>query len=295
MQMPDLEVNEASSPAFYARCVERATLFMESHISEQILLDDIAAYAGLSPYHFHRIFKAVKGETTRQYLIRIRLELAAHLLTHTTNEVAAIGLMAGYDQPEVFSRAFKQYFEVSPSVFRQQAGEQIGQRQQTWAHLSMEDLQIGPPVMRFVADTAVACIRHTGSYDQVGKTWNRLMLWALTHLQVGFGTQTLGIVHDNPDITDTSSVRYDACIVLKKPAKPQGIIQPHTIPGGKYAVFRYKGPYDRFYEVYDYLYLICLRRYGYRLRHTPALEWYIQSPPFYQPRDYVTDFYLPIE
>ncbi|NRA51309.1 MAG: GyrI-like domain-containing protein, partial [Phaeodactylibacter sp.] len=64
---------------------------------------------------------------------------------------------------------------------------------------------------------------------------------------------------------------------------------------GKFAVFRYQGAYESFYPVYDYIYNICLFEHQWELRDEPALEWYVRSPPFYKPDQYITDFYLPIQ
>jgi len=60
-------------------------------------------------------------------------------------------------------------------------------------------------------------------------------------------------------------------------------------------VFTYKGAYEGFYPVYDYIYNVCLFENKFDLADKPALEWYIKSAPFYKPENLVTDFYVPIK
>jgi len=68
---------------YYLESVNRAIEFIESNISREIDLEDISSYANLSKYHFHRVFKSVIGNTTKNYLTRIRLEKSALLLKNT--------------------------------------------------------------------------------------------------------------------------------------------------------------------------------------------------------------------
>jgi len=140
----------------------------------------------------------------------------------------------------------------------------------------------------------LAYIRHFGNYEKVAKSFQRLMFWAIKNLTLKLKPTTLGILHDNPDLTKEPNIRFDACVLITKKIQPKGQVGYKKIKGGKFAVFRYKGPYDNFYPVYDYIYNICLFRYQWELRDEPALEWYIKSPPFHKPKDLVTDFYLPI-
>jgi AraC family transcriptional regulator len=282
---------------FYKESIQKAIQFLEENAANRIQLQDVADYAFLSPFHFHRIFKTYTHTTTKQYLTRIRLEKAAHLMQYQNVDIAQIAFEVGYDNYETFNRAFKAYFDKTPSQFKAEAQEKNLSKQGFYQqnNLELSSVSIEKLPIVYLPTTHLAYIRHTGSYENVGKTWNKLTFWALRHFQIGRHTTTLGIVHDNPDITDTDNIRYDACLVLKKPMEGKGDIGFKQIKEGRYAVFRYKGAYEHFYTVYDYIYSVCLRELGYKLRNEPALEWYVKSPPFYRPENFVTDFYVPIE
>ncbi|MEN1783851.1 MAG: GyrI-like domain-containing protein [Bacteroidota bacterium] len=262
--------------------------------SNNITLEELAAYAFLSKYHFHRIFKSIIGDTAKEYLTRLRLEKSALLLKNTKKEVNDIAYECGYTSPETFNRAFKSYFSVNPSVFRESAKQEVANKKVIHEETSLESLSLSQPKIVELSDLNLAYIRHFGSYDKVGKSFQRLMLWATKNLILKLKPNTLGIVHDNPDLTEEPNIRFDACLLVSKEIQPKGEIGYKKIKGGKFAVFRYKGSYDSFYPVYDYIYNVCLFEQKWKLRDEPALEWYVKSPPFYKPENLITDFYLPI-
>lgn len=81
----------------------------------------LAAEAGYSPFHFHRVFAAMTGETPATFIRRLRLERAAATLNQTKLPIGEIAMEAGYGTPDAFARAFKQSFGLLPSEFRGRA------------------------------------------------------------------------------------------------------------------------------------------------------------------------------
>jgi len=94
-------------------------------------LDDIARVACFSPFHFHRVFKGITGETVIDYVQRTRLERAARALyVNTSTSVVQIALDYGYQNPSSFAKAFKRHFGTSALRWRQSdAKAWIRQRQ----------------------------------------------------------------------------------------------------------------------------------------------------------------------
>ncbi len=281
----------------YLESMNRAILFIENNLDKKILLNDIAREAFLSEFHFHRIFKALTGETVKGFLLRLKIERAAIRLKHSKDDIGKIALENGFGNHETFTRAFKKHFQLSPQAYRNAVQEITIKKQADYnkSRIGLETLHIGSPTVKFLPDIHLAYIRHLGSYDKVAGSFQRLMLWAASHLVLKLKPVTLGIVHDNPDLTDEEKTRFDACVLVNKEIKPQGEIGYRMVEGGKFAVFRYTGAYENFYTVYDYIYNVCLFEKAWELADKPALEWYIKSPPFYKPENYVTDFYVPIK
>ncbi len=281
----------------YLESINKAISFIESNSTTDIQLKDIAIQANLSQYHFHRVFKSLTGDTTKDFLTRLRLEKAALKLKHSQNDIGQIAFDCGYQNHETFTRAFKDYFGLTPLEYRNSIAELTTNKQNEYgkANIDLNALNVQGPVIKTIPDLHLAYIRHTGSYDKVGNSFQKLMFWAATHLVLKLKPVTIGIVHDNPDLTAEQHIRFDACVLLSKEIKPNGEIGYKKIEGGKFAVFTYKGAYDGFYPVYDYIYNVCLFDNKFDLADKPALEWYIKSPPFNKPENFVTDFYVPIK
>ena len=102
----------------YRDCVEDVMKYIRSHLSEPLDRQTLAAVAGFSVPHFHRVFTAHVGESAMSYIRRIRLEGAARKLRMGAVDITELARAAGYDSHASFSKAFKQHFGLSPSEFR---------------------------------------------------------------------------------------------------------------------------------------------------------------------------------
>lgn len=281
----------------YLESINKAIEYIECNLTIDIKLKDIANQANLSQYHFHRVFKSLTGDTTKDFLTRLRLEKSALKLKNSQNEIGQIAFDCGYQNHETFTRAFKDYFGLTPFEYRKSITQLTANKQIEYqkGKIDLETLNVQSPIIKTIPDLHLAYIRHTGSYDKVGSSFQKLMFWAASHLVLKLKPVTIGIVHDNPDLTADQFTRFDACVLLSKEIKPSGEIGYKKIKGGRFAVFTYKGAYEGFYPVYDYIYNVCLFDNKFDLDDKPALEWYVKSPPFYKPENFVTDFYVPIK
>src|SRR5574339_501159 len=93
--------------------------YIRQHIHEPLDRERLAAVAGFSVPHFHRVFTEHVGESAISYVRRLRLERAARKLRMGAVDITEVALAAGYDTHAAFSKAFKQQFGLSPSEFRQ--------------------------------------------------------------------------------------------------------------------------------------------------------------------------------
>jgi AraC family transcriptional regulator len=283
----------APSPALdpdLAERLARARRLIEARLDEDIPLEDLAREACFSPFHFHRLFRGLLGETVRGYTRRLRLERAAHQLTHTADDILPIALAAGYDSHEAFTRAFKARFELTPSAWRDQRREVLANA--TTHKEPAVDIRIERR-----EPSRIAFVRHTGPYDQVGDAWQALMKWGWT--KVIFGKpDSFGLCHDDPDITPADRVRYDACLVVDVKAKPKPPVELRDLPGGAYAVTVHAGPFDKIGETYAAL---CARVASntiagkrWTLADPPSLEKYLTDPRKTKPEDLRTEVWMPV-
>jgi AraC family transcriptional regulator len=102
------------------RAVE-AALWIDAHSEQQLDLEAAAAEAGLSPFHFLRLFANVLGVTPHQYLVRCRLRRAARLLADNSLAITDIAFDVGFGDLSNFVRTFHRAAGVSPRRFRKAA------------------------------------------------------------------------------------------------------------------------------------------------------------------------------
>src|SRR5262245_25979296 len=104
----------------YSRRIERVIDHIGAHLDEPLDLDRLAAVACFSPYHFHRIYRAMTGETVADALRRLRLHLAAGELVEGHPAIERIARRAGYASVAAFTRAFRAGYGIPPATYRRQ-------------------------------------------------------------------------------------------------------------------------------------------------------------------------------
>jgi len=101
-----------------AQRIETVKRHIQRHITEVLDRAELAALAGFSLPHFHRVFLAQVGESPTAYIRRLRLERAGRKLRMGASDIGEVALAAGYGSHNAFSKAFKQHFGLSPQAFR---------------------------------------------------------------------------------------------------------------------------------------------------------------------------------
>ena len=114
--MPDEDDRHAGSisDARLRRVIE----FISVHFGEQITLERLAAEAGISKFHFTRLFRQKVGQTPYRYLSEIRLAAAAKMLLTTGLRIGEIAVLCGYPIPTHFTTAFSARYGAPPLAFR---------------------------------------------------------------------------------------------------------------------------------------------------------------------------------
>ncbi len=298
-------VKEATFQDYRERML-RVLLHIQQNLDESLELGDLASVAAFSPWHFHRIFKGMVGESVNAHVRRLRLERAANRLKHTTDPVIGIALDSGYETHESFTRAFRKMFGESPSGYRANRIAEEVKEALSGVHYDPEgDLQNFTPLdegaafmkveIRKLEPVRVAFLRHVGPYDQCGHTWERLLEWAGSRGMVGAGTKMIGLCHDDPEVTPAEKIRYDACISVDSHFNPEGEIGVQEVAGGEYAFTTHFGPYEQLGDTYTALAGRWVPRSGRTLRQGPCFEVYLNAPESTEPEDLLTDIYMPLE
>ncbi len=286
----------------YAKRILRVLVHIQQNLDTTLSLDELARIACFSPFHFHRVFRGMVGESVAHHVRRLRLERAAMQLKYTRRPVTEIALAAGYESHEAFTRAFRATFGRSPSGFRKEVGASIGAVSATGLPSASPDASVSfDPVdegrtlhvqLKTVPSLRVAFLRHVGPYDQVGQTWERLTDWAGARCLFGPETHLLGVCYDDPEVTEAGTVRYDACITVDSSFEADGEVGVCTLPGGRYAVTLHEGPYAQLNETYARLFGGWLPAHHFEPGDPPSLEFYLNDPGCTEPEDLLTEVWV---
>ncbi|WP_210188255.1 GyrI-like domain-containing protein [Bosea sp. OK403] len=251
-------------------------------------LDDLARLAHFSPFHFHRVYAGVVGETVTATLRRVRLALATRLLTSSDDSVTQVALTVGYDSPQAFTRAFHRFTGQSPRAFRQQMRRAIltvdGAADNNGDDAARPTVTIvEQPTQRLQA------LRHVGSFATIPHTHRQLRLHAGTRAI----SEKWGASFGNPRYADR--FRYYAAIASPDPWPEGSEVETLEIPGGRYAVHRLVGPYTRINAAAQAIYTRWMPGSGYEPDDRPTLEHYLDtSSRGIAPAALRTDLFIPI-
>lgn len=291
----------------YADRMLKVLRHVQRHLDDPLDLGGLAATAYFSVSHFHRVFKGMLGETIMDHVRRIRLERAYVQLSTGNASVTDIGLDAGYDAQEAFSRAFRKTFGLSPSDCRKLGGGPRFPAVPSGVHYyaSGELVEIimnatGEARMNvrieILPELRVAMVRATGPYkESAAKAWEALCAFAQQKNLFGPQTLLIGIGHDDPSITAPEDIRYDAAIPVGQDVSVEAPASIGILPGGEYAVITHQGPYDGLEEAYGTIMGQWLPQSGREMRETPNFEIYRNDPVRTPPEQLLTDIYIPLK
>ena len=292
-----------STEKLYIKRIMSVLVFIQNNLDGELSLEELSREAYFSQYHFHRVFRALVGETLQEHIRRLRLERAASYLKFSDKMIIDIAFDACYQTHEAFSRAFKLAFGCSPSEFRSNnTSPQIGQAKIHYKNgVSEKDItiMIGDEKMdveiKTIEPMKVAFVRHVGPYDEVGAAWEEVCTKLGIEGYLGAGNKFIGISYDDPSVTPPEKLRYDACITVDENFVPPEGVMVQTIGGGEYAVTTHFGPYEKLGETYSKLYGQWLVQSNREYRSEPGLEFYLNSPDGTEPEDLVTDICIPLK
>ena len=274
----------------YGERLERVFTWLADHLDDTLDLTRLADVACLSPYHFHRVYRAMQGETAADTVRRLRLHRAAAELITGELPIPRVARRAGYGSQEAFTRAFKAAYGAPPARYRASFVPALttGRREDAMDTTTYETTIRTEPAVR------VAALRHNGDYQAIGSTFERLMALAVGQRLLGADLRSFGIYYDDPSATPVNALRADACVVVPDGVTPAGDLQLKEIRGGRYATVLHVGPYAELERVYRWLYGTWLAESGEEPADAPTIEAYLNDARVVPPTGLRTEIWLPL-
>lgn len=266
----------------YRKRIEQVIEHINNDLDQSLPLDKLAEIACFSPYHFHRIFVAIVGETVNNFTNRMRLEKGVRLLKFSKASVLSIALDTGFSSSATFSRSFKQYYGLSPIEFRKvghlqnsKIGKKLHPINSYLATMNTaEDLTSYCIELKTLPKRRVAFIRVMNSYRQkvVLKAYEQMINWA-KEIGIYDSESIFGMSLDDLMITPKSKYRYDVCITIPENLVVEpDYISTMFVPKCKYATTLVSGDINKVTAAFYYLYEGWLINSNYEPEHQPAIE-----------------------
>jgi AraC family transcriptional regulator len=219
---------------------------LDDGLVEDVKLRELAGKLGTSPFHFHRLFTRIVGETPKKHVERIRLEKAALLLAVTNDPVLDIGLAVGFKNAETFTRRFKKFVGHTPSSYRRMAKAAQTKRLETVNFFGSSEYTLGRARFERLPAMTLLAMRRVGDYGALHDDYSRASPWsALTDFaaarRIAVQPMRIGIFYDDPTLTPPEQQRADLCVPIERSVSCGGPLRCIEFRGGTYALIEYTG------------------------------------------------------
>jgi AraC family transcriptional regulator len=269
----------------YVDRVNRAVDYVMRNLDQPLRLEDVAKAACFSSYHFHRIFRALMGETLALFVKRVRLERSVYLLSHRNGaSLTGIALACGFSSSSDFSRSFRSQYRVAPSRFDVESFRLSGRKAMQVSMAppdkrhKLKRLPAGKNpdgfavTLRKLPARRAAYIRVHRPYegDNAVQAVKRLLAWAEARgLADG---QWLGYQWEDPEVVPLEKCRYDVGVEVSATTLGEGEVSINTFPPCLIAEIDIAGSIDLELRALHWLYLTWLPSSGYAPAHQPGFE-----------------------
>ncbi|WP_373980868.1 AraC family transcriptional regulator [Achromobacter sp. JD417] len=248
-------------------------------------LHHLADLACLSPYHFHRVYRAMMGETVNATVQRIRMHRAAAALASSETPLRDIAQRAGYESDAAFNRAFGALFGTPPGRYRAARAQSS----------TPKELTMYPVVIENFPGTTLAVLPHRGSYQDIGPVFSRAFMLAIGRGIATPDTIGYGIYFDDPEQVPESQLRSLAGMPVAPDADIGQELERFEIPAGRCAILTYTGPYNEMRKPYDWLFAEWLPSSSMAPADFPMFEQYLNDPRTTPPAQLQTRICLPLQ
>lgn len=267
----------------YLQQVQKAVDFIEANLDQPIALQAVAQAAGISHWHFQRIFKALSNETLKTYIRSRRMARALEKLLNSEQKIIDIAISAGFATQESFSRAFKQAFSITPNEYRKLGDNSLFLKKlqidrDYLLHVN-QNVSLEPEIYQ---QEAMQLVGLKTSFYSVDSEKNNIAD-KLPPLWEAFLNRMDRIPNRQPDKAygviqqlkqDSSQLEYTAAVEVRQTGELPAGMSRLKIPAATYACFAHQGEVKNLDNTVNYIYSNWLLGSGYTHTYGPDLEIY---------------------
>jgi len=280
--------------------------YILTNLNEELTLETLSSIANYSPFHFQKLFKHAVGESPKQYIIRLRLENAAHsLFIHRYRSITEIALDSGFASGATFARAFRNYFGISADAYRKLSHKekidlrQFDQSKKIQTTLDMQFLRSSYDVHFWETNLQVRIKRVAtvpliftnaplSDTSKISDQYRKIAQLGEAHDLVEFGTQYIGLINPHQGL-------YQAGITVVPNRKVPKGISTGQLDEGKFATYTITGNSLQTLHSLHAFYELWLPQSGYKIARSNGFE-ILSTPPFRIPYEAIArEIHIAIE
>jgi AraC family transcriptional regulator len=297
--------------ADYRNRINRVFQFIDEHLESDLSLNTVSQIAFFSPFHFHRVFKFVTGETLNEYVTRRRIEKSALDLLHNNIKATELAYKYGFSDISSFSRAFKKYYGVSPTEFKKDNPNRHSKIRQ----LKSKNGQDYPDYEKYICiinnlkkwtemnakieiketpQLNLAAVTHVG-VNGIENAFETLTKWAIPKGLLENPETKMGrVFYDSFKVTAPDKVRMSIVLTTNEPFEAEGEINKLTIDKTKCIVGRFEITPNEFEKSWTSLF-IWMNENGYKKSVENPFEIYHNDYREHPENKFIVDLYIPVE
>jgi AraC family transcriptional regulator len=297
--------------ADYRNRINRVFQFIDEHLESDLSLNTVSQIAFFSPFHFHRVFKFVTGETLNEYVTRRRIEKSALDLLHNNIKATELAHKYGFSDISSFSRAFKKYYGVSPTEFKKDNPNRHSKIRQ----LKSKNGQDYPDYEKYICiinnlkkwtemnakieiketpQLNLAAVTHVG-VNGIENAFETLTKWAIPKGLLENPETKMGrVFYDSFKVTAPDKVRMSIVLTTNEPFEAEGEINKLTIDKTKCIVGRFEITPNEFEKSWTSLF-IWMNENGYKKSVENPFEIYHNDYREHPENKFIVDLYIPVE
>ncbi len=279
---------------------KRLLSFIDQHLTEDINIEKVEAVCHYSYRNINRIFQALHQETIGKYVKRLRLEKAAQYLKYSNTGVSDIAYEVGFEDRAAFSKAFKNRYGCSPSVFRLNS-EALREDIQ---HSFLPPEGAERPKLQFEIEVLPAFhslyLEYRGNAENspaVDAAWEELITYAVDKGILTAEPILMTEIIDDLEISDQINCRYNFGLAFTRalPFSPEGLFRTKSHQLQKYVKFVHRGSPESAAAYYQQIYAFWMLDVGLEFQDLPTLEFYPNLDENLAAEDLVSEIYIPVQ
>jgi len=285
--------------------INTVLFFINENLDTDLSLENIPKIAHYSPFHFHRVFKAITNEPLNSYINRKRIEKAAGLLYRKKElSITEIYLQCGFISAASFTKSFKKFYKINPSGFRKLNPEKYSKIGQTavnkefylrnieqllhWRDMNTTIITKQVPELHFATLTQIGVVG-------LQNTFSILMDWAKPKgLLAAPDFKMATVFYDSFKITASNKVRMKACLLTDNPITTEGEIETLTFAPQKCIIGSFEIGTDEFEKSWTSLFM-WMNENGYSKTDKQPFEIYHNNFNEHPEKKCFVDMYIPIQ